>query len=245
MRSVRTTFHVLEAVADWQPIGLSELARRLELPKTTVQRSLAVLSDLELIEGDGGDSNRWVMGTRLHTLAARPTAESTLREAALTELGQLHADTLETIHLTHAEGEGMRLIERIDSAHPLRLVQPIGTLSPLYASSNGKSALAFMSEPEIEAYLARDLVPLAKNTMTDPSAIRADLKVIRKRGYAIANEELIDGITSVAASIRRDGRPIGAMSISGPSGRVRPEVYEAYGRKVVESARKVSALLSS
>lgn len=62
MRSVRTTFRSLDAVADNQPIGVSELARRLELPKSTVQRSLATLVDLGWIRTDGSDITRWMLG---------------------------------------------------------------------------------------------------------------------------------------------------------------------------------------
>lgn len=244
MRSVRTTFQILDAVADNQPIGLSELARRLALPKSTVQRSLATLADLGWIRPEGRDLTRWTLGEKARILSEKVDDIGRLREAALPILGQLNSDTLETIHLVVLESRSVRLIERLDSKHPLRLVQPIGTRAPLHASSTGKSVLAHLPEAEIEAYIAAGLSPVRAGTITDPEALRAELKEIRERGYAIADEELTEGTMSVAACIRpaAGARPIGAMSISGPAVRIR-EHCDTYGQKITQAAAQVEANL--
>ena len=244
MRSVRTTFQILDAVADNQPIGLSELARRLQLPKSTVQRSLATLADLGWIRPDGRELTRWTLGERVRALSEKIDDAGRLREAALPVLGQLNADTRETIHLAMLEARTVRLIERLDSKHALRFVQPIGSRSPLHASSNGKSILANLPEAEIQAYLDTGLSPITEHTITDPEQLRAELKTIREQGYAIAAEELHEGITSVAACIRlADGaRPIGAMSISGPTTRMH-EHRHTYGQQVAKAAAQVEANL--
>ena len=117
MRSVRTTFHILDAVADNQPIGLSELARHLDLPKRTVQRSLATLADLGWIRPEGRDLTRWTLGEKVRILSEKVDDVGALREAALPILGQLNTDTLETIHLVVLESRTVRLIERLDSKH--------------------------------------------------------------------------------------------------------------------------------
>lgn len=244
MRSVKTTFQVLEAVASRQPVGLSELARSLELPKTTVQRSLSTLSELGWIVSSDTDRARWELSDRIHALGEQVGVDARLRQAALPALRTLHAETLETIHLTVTDGTAMRLIERVDSVHPLRLVQPIGSRSPLHASSNGKAVLANLPHQEIEAHLEAELPPLARNTITDRARLRAELKTIRQRGFAVADQELIDGITSIAACIRsRGGRPVAAMSISGPSTRVVAALHEDYGTRVAKAASAVSRQL--
>lgn len=244
VRSVRTTFRILEAVADNQPIGLSELARRLELPKSTVQRSLATLADLGWIRSDGREVTRWALGDRARTLSEKIDDVGRLREAALPVLGELNSDTLETIHLAIFDSDTVRLVERLDSKHPLRYVQPIGSRSPLHASSNGKSILAMLPDAEIEAYIEKGLTALTPNTVTDPERLRAELKTIRERGYAVADEEMHEGIISVAACIRSPdgGRPVAAMSISGPAVRMR-EHRGAYGQKVAAGAGQVEANL--
>jgi IclR family transcriptional regulator, acetate operon repressor len=244
VRSVRTTFQILEAVADNQPIGLSELARRLDLPKSTVQRSLATLADLGWIRPDGRELTRWTLGERVRALSDKVDDLGRLRDAALPVLAQLNSETLETIHLAVLEERTVRLIERLDSKHPLRLVQVIGSRSPLHASSTGKSVLAHLPEAEIDAYIDGGLMPVTASTITDPDRLRAELKAVRERGYAIADEEYTEGTTSVAACIRSapGGRPIAAMSVSGPSIRMR-EHRHTYGQRVAIAAAEVESNL--
>lgn len=246
MRSVKTAFQVLDAVADHQPVGLSELARRLRLPKATVQRSLAVLAEIGWIKPDGQDITRWVLSDRARILAQRVGDYARLRNAALPSLARLHTDTLETVHLAVPEDDEVVLIERIDSTHPVRAVRPIGSRLPLHASSNGKAILAHLPEEEIRAYLAHDLTAHARNTKTDPESLLVELKLIRERGYAVADEEAADGVASVAAGIRPEGRrAVAAMSISGPVSRIRPDIYQFYGAKVTAEAEAVGREMAS
>ncbi|WP_280424593.1 IclR family transcriptional regulator [Nocardia carnea] len=241
MRSVRTTFRILDAIADHQPIGLSELARQLGLPKSTVQRSLTTLADLDWIRQEGRESTRWALGERVRLLSEKVDDLGRLREAAPPVLERLNDETLETIHLAIPESGMMRLIERRESKHPLRFVQPIGTRSPLHAVSTGKSVLAFLPKYEIDAYLSEELVSLTPHTITDPDQVRSELEVIRERGYAVSNQEMTDGIISVAASIRpRGDRPIAAVSISGTAARMPAEVREEFGHKVVAAAGEIA-----
>ncbi|MEU0265109.1 IclR family transcriptional regulator [Nocardioides sp. NPDC006303] len=245
VRSVRTTFKILEAVAENQPIGLSELSRRLELPKSTVQRSLATLSDLGWIRTDRKDSGRWTLGDRVRTLSDSVDDLGRLREAALGALQRLNNETLETIHLAVVEGSTMRLVERQDSKHPLRLVKPIGTRSPLHASSTGKAALALLPQTEIDAYIADGLSAETIHTLTDPQKLLEDLEQVRERGYALADEELTDGIRSIAAAITPEDRPVASISISGPVNRLGPDLIESYGRLVQEAAEEAAKNLRS
>ena len=247
MRSVRTTFTILNAVADNQPIGLSELARRLDLPKSTVQRSLSTLADLGWIRADGREATRWTLGDKVRTLSERVDDLGPLREAAMPVLGRLNEVTLETIHLAVPEAGGMvRLVERQDAKHALRLVRPIGTRSPLHAGSTGKSVLAHLPQREVDEYLSGQLEPVTSHTITDPKLLLEELQGIRDRGYAVADQELMDGIVSIAAAIRpADRRPIAAISISGPSARVRPEDFSRYGQLVESAAKEISASLRS
>lgn len=244
MRSVRTTFKILEAVVENQPIGLSELARRLELPKSTVQRSLATLADLGWIRSDGRHQNKWTLGDRARALSDSVDDLGRLRDAALPVLGQLNNETLETIHLAVPEADSVRMIERADSKHALRLVRPIGTRSPLHASSTGKSVLAYLPQREIDGYIERGLASLTGHTIVDPERLLTELATIRDRGYAIADEELTDGIVSVGASVRPDGgRPVAAVSISGPSTRMPAEVLGQYGKLVTAAVVEVAVNL--
>ena len=245
MRSVRTTLNILDAVADHQPIGLSDLARRLELPKSTVQRSLVTLADLGWIRPETGEQPRWRLGDRARQLADKVDDVSRLREIALPILSRLNDETSETIHLAVPDGSSMRLVERLDSKHPLRLVRAIGNSSPMHATSTGKAHLAQLSDASIEQYLRAPLERITPHTITNADTLRAELSTIRKRGYALASEELVEGTSSVAASIRSDDRPIASISVSGASLRFPPSVCRRYATLVRQAAAAVEEALTS
>ncbi len=104
------------------------------------------------------------------------------------------------------------LIERLDSAHQLRAFLPLGTRLPLHAASNGKAYLASLPDSEVERILASDLAPSTGRTVTDPQVLRQEIEEIRRRGYAVTDQGLHDGIAAVAVALRGRGVSFGAAS---------------------------------
>lgn len=96
----------------------------------------------------------------------------------------------------------------------------------------------------MRAYLEKTLLPATSRTLTDPAHIWEDIALIRKRGYAIADEELNEGIFAVAAAIGTWGKPVGSLSISAPKDRVGKERVEPYGTLVRSTAERISACLT-
>ncbi|HJT91302.1 MAG TPA: IclR family transcriptional regulator [Mycobacterium sp.] len=241
MRSVRTTFQILEAIADFQPIGLSELSRKLELPKSTVQRSIATLADLGWLRPDSCASTRWVVGDQVRKLSGKVDDDGQLTAAAASSLARLNAETLETVHAAVVDGLALRLVDSVDSELALRLIQPIGTRAPLYAGSAGKAVLAAWPDADVESYLDVELPPIASGTITDPETLRLELKKIRQQGYALSVNELTEGMTAVAACIQPEGsaRPVATISINGPSFRITEDLHALYGEKVMTAAREI------
>jgi IclR family acetate operon transcriptional repressor len=241
MRSVKTALQVLEAVSRLQPVGLSELARAMGLPKTTVFRSLATLAEAGWLETDG---TQWLVSARAFVVGSTVGDRGGLRSCALPVMNALAAEVRETIHLMIPDGREVVLIERIDSPHMVRAVAPLGARAPLHASSNGKSVLAYLPEGEAAEYLRSDIAAVTAHTTTDPGLLRAELDTIRARGYAVSVEELQDGVVAVAAAIRPGGGlPIGSLSISGPKVRMPAEIHAEYGEKVRQAAEKIAAKL--
>jgi IclR family acetate operon transcriptional repressor len=245
MSSTLTALTVLERIARDQPVGLSELARNLALPKSTVQRCLATLHEAGWIEPESAESRRWVLAMHAFAVAVTVIDRAGLRDRALPVMRQLGVQTEETIHLAIPDGGEIVLVERIDSPHTLRTVSPVGTRSPLHASSNGKAVLAALSEEELRAYLSDGLSQLTRHTLTDEAALRENLDQARSQGYAVSREELQDGVVSVAAAIMaRNGRPVACLSISGPRDRMPPETVRAYGPLVARAAHDIGQQLS-
>ncbi len=242
MQSVLTALRVLEEVSACQPAGLSDLSRRLNLPKSTVQRCLRTLAEAGWLRSEERELTRWMLTPRAFSLGSLVLDDRNLRDIAMKHLSELQAATLEAVHLTVPDGDEVVLVERLDSAHHLRTFQPIGRRMPLHASSNGKAFLASLSDQEIERYLAQPLAQVTANTITEVAVLREQLAEIRLRGYAENHEELNNGVFAVGAAIcPADGRSVGALSVSAPALRMTAELMRQYGELVHAAAAAIAA----
>jgi len=246
MDSVKTALEVLEQVGAGGEVGVSELARAVGAPKSTIQRDLVTLHEAGWIRPVGlGGRRRWTLSSKVLALARRFQPALRLREHALPVMEELRDLTRETIHLTLREGDRVVLIERLDSPQTLRTVRQLGATTPLHAASNGKAVLAWLSPAERAAYLARPLPAFTPRTLTDPAALERDLEAIRARGYSLSAGELDLDVRAVAAAIRlASGEPIAALSISCPALRFPDEKTSQYGDWVRQAAARISAALA-
>ncbi|WP_217131687.1 IclR family transcriptional regulator [Leucobacter chinensis] len=240
--SVVTAIKVIEAVSELQPIGLSDLARHLDASKATTLRTLTTLAEMRWLQQGGPTGTDWLLTSHAYAVGVRGGAMGTLREAALGPMHQLQLESTETIHLAIPDGEVLILAERIDTPHALRAFLALGSRIPLHASGTGLAFLSACSDAEIETALSRTLDPVTTQTLTNPAKILAEITAIRNRGYSINVGGLSDGITSLGAPIRSlNGRPIGSVSISGPSSRITPDRFGAMGALVQETALRIGS----
>jgi len=246
MDSVKSVLRIIEAIATSPEIGVSDLARQLQQPKTTVQRGLMTLHEAGWIRPTNEPRRRWKITSKLFMLSRSAETEARLRRAALPIMQSLRDETQETTHLMVREERHLILIERVDSPLALRTVRDLGSRSPLHTSANGKAFLAHLTAREQEDYLNGKLSALTENSKTDPDVIRKDLAQIRKLGYATNVGELDLHVHAVAAPVvNQEGRPIAALSISCPSTRLPVDKMPFFGEKVIAAARTVSQRLAS
>jgi IclR family transcriptional regulator, acetate operon repressor len=245
MDSVKTALKVLEQLALAAPAGVSDLARAIDAPKSTIQRDLTTLHEagwIRPVEHQG--RRRWTLSAKVLTLARGLQPALRLRELALPAMEELRDLTRETIHLMLRDGNRVVLIERLDSPQTLRTVRQLGATAPLHATSNGKAILAHLSAAERAAYLARPLRALTERTLTDPTALEQDLERVRERGFSLGDGELDPDVRAVAAAIRvASGEPIAALSISCPAFRFPDDRIGQYGEWVRQAAAKISRAL--
>ncbi len=245
MDSVKTALKVFEAVAMNPRIGVSELAQRLEEPKSTVQRCLVTLHEAGWIRPADGPRRSWVATTRLFTLGRAAESEPRLRSSALPVMQRLRDETGETIHLMVPDGHEVVLIERIDSTQPVRTVRMLGARAPLHVASNGKAVLAYLTAEEQDRYLKGPLERWTTRSLTRPLQIRTQLRRIRETGYAVNIGELDEGVNAVAAPVfNRDMRPIAAVSISCPAIRLPKQRVADYGARVAAAAAQITRALT-
>lgn len=244
MNSVLTALRVFEEVALAQPIGLSELSKRLDVPKSTVQRCLRTLADAGWLRTAPANPGQWVITGRAFSLGSAMSSGDELRRVALPELGRLQSETGETVHLAVPDGNELVLIERLDSAHQLRAFLALGTRLPLHAASTGKAYLASLPDDRIEEFLSDGLVSVTDHTVTDPDTLRREIADIRARGYAVTEQGLHEGIAAVAVALRgRSGAVRGCFSISGPASRLTPDLYTPYGTKALAARDAIERFL--
>jgi len=244
MRTVLAAFRVLEEVAFTQPAGVGELARKLRMPKTTVQRALQTLWTAGWICPDGAETTRWVLTTRALHIGQHAVADLSVRDAALPIMRELRKETGETAHLMVLEGERAVLIEKVETEHPIRAVITLGSAVPLHGSSNGKAMLAHRTQDEVRALLHDKLVRHTDATIVEWDRFFAELAAVRERGYATNVGEWRTDISAVASPIfDHEGRASASLSISAPGSRMPAENRERYGALVTEAAQRVSATL--
>lgn len=222
--------------------SLTQIANHLGVSKSTAHRYLTTLEGLGVVERDERETYR--LGLRLVELAGAVLAEHDLRREAQAELEALAQSTMETAHLAVPSGNEVFYLAKVDSPHSIRMFSRIGARMPMHCTALGRSILAHWPEERVNEVLSEGLPRRTRNTITDPTELRANLEVVRQRGFAIDEEENEAGVRCVGAPVfDLAGVVVGAISVAGPTTRVTPEVAMAIAPAVMQAARAVSQRL--
>ncbi|HEY7735168.1 MAG TPA: IclR family transcriptional regulator [Candidatus Limnocylindrales bacterium] len=242
VQSIERAFAVLEALTNG-PIGVTEVAERVSLPKSTAARMLASLAREAMVEQLPGET-RWRLGPRVGALAAAVRSPRSLVEIARAALVALAATTDEAAGLSVPDGDAVHYIDQVDTRHAVAVRDWTGTRLPLHPVSSGLVFLAHRRPAEIDRYLAGELERFTPRTVVDPATIRDRLHRIRLDGYAWTRDEYADGISSVAAPVvDPDGVIVAAVHVHGPSYRFPAEDPAVVTREVVAAAGRLTARL--
>jgi IclR family KDG regulon transcriptional repressor len=200
--AVQKALRLLMAFSAERPVwGVRELSSSLGFSPATVQRLLRHLREYSFVDRDP-ETRQYRLGHIYYRFVHVRQDSYPLLKLAKPLMEDLAARTQETVHLNVIEGEERICIESVESPQRLKASMPIGERSPLYSGASAKSLLAFSSEEFIEAYLRKaKIVPLTGNTLTDPAAIRLELRNCRKQGYAASLGERTPGLAALSAPI--------------------------------------------
>ncbi len=243
VQSIRRAFDVLGALAGG-PLGVTEVADRAGLPKSTAARLLTTLAREGAVEQVPGDT-RYRLGPRLATLAAGLTPVRSLAAVAHPVLIGLAATAGEAAGLSVPDGDLVHYIDQVDTPNPVSVRDWTGSRVPMHAVSSGQVLLAFRPPAALERYLERPLERFTARTITDPDTLRERLRAIRRDGYAWVCEEFDEGINSVAAPIAdTSGEVVAAVHLHGPSYRFPTAGTDAsVGDGVVGAAARIARSL--
>lgn len=246
MRSADNALEVLELVARHHPVGVSELARLADLPKSTAQRTLLALADGGWLDRDG-DTGRWRPAARALRLALTldGRGDPALPRLAAPVMERLRAATEESIHLVVPDGPDIVLVERLPSPRAVTVQIPAGVRLPQHWCATGKAMLAALPPDEVAAHVDLGRRPPSRDEPVDLAALEAELATVRARGWAANEGEWNAEVRAVAAAVRGpDGRPVAAISISCPPHRLTGAAWATHGAEVAAAAAEVSALLT-
>jgi IclR family transcriptional regulator, acetate operon repressor len=226
--------HVLETA---DPPTVGALSTRLGLPKSTASRLVGALERQGLIQRDGG-AGQLVPGSVLQRYARRETGDAELVDVASDALDRLAQASGETINIGVPSLGAVELLDQRDSRHFLGSTNWVGRRVPAHGSALGKVFYAFGALPVPSG----PLEPLAPRTSSGAAGLGLD--EVAATGYATAVEELEPGLWAVAAPVHdASGAVVAALSISGPTVRLRRGLLSRYGRLLLTEGRAVSVLL--
>jgi IclR family KDG regulon transcriptional repressor len=224
--------------------SLAELCIELKLHKSTVHRLMMVLEQHRLVVKNP-ETGRYRLGLRLFELGSKAIDGFDLRGRARPYLNRLQQAFGETVFFCILDEGQVFYMEKVESQQSVRTACTVGSRAPAYCTAVGKAMLAELPEAEVSNIVRRwGLKAVTANTITTASALKAELKAIRSRGYAIDDEEKEEGLRCVGSAVRsHSGKLVAAMSISGPAFRMTKERIPEVGRALLQAAGDLSVEL--
>lgn len=240
--SAAATFEVLEAIAEAAaPLALGAVAAATGKPKGTVHRMLVTLVNTGYLEQDPA-SGRYQLTTKLWRLGAPAVESLDVVKIARPWLERLMSATDETVHLSVLDPSGhIAYISKVESPRSIRVQTRIGQLSPAWCTATGRSILAF-NAGLAERVLAGRLEARTPRTVTDPRRLRAALREVAVKGFAVTRAENHPEMGGLAAPIRdHRGAVAASCGIAIPVFRMTRELVDQCAPHVVRTAAAISA----
>jgi IclR family transcriptional regulator, KDG regulon repressor len=242
VKSLVKALNILETLAEEEPpYTLTQLSRRLHLHVSTVHRLLVNLVRRGFVEEDrvlGG----YQLSYRVLRMGLRVLDRLDFRRVAQPLLRELNLRTKEAVHLAILEEARAISIDKFDSPQPVGLDARLGRVMPLHCTGVGKTLLAFQGE-ELLNQVAQSpgLTRMTAHTLTTLPQLRRELERIREQGYALDQEEAVEGLRCVAGPVfNYEGRVVAAFSVAGPATRVTPARVPEIAQLVRETSQQIS-----
>ena len=243
VQSVDRAVAILEILARDGEAGVTEVARELDVHKSTASRLLAALDRRELVTQDTA-RGKFRLGVGIVRLAGAASRKLDVVQESRPVCRALAQEVGETVNLAILSGRDALYLDQVAGPAALSPHNWAGQRIPLHATSDGKVLLADLSQGELAACLAPPLARFTDRTITDLAEFGELLAQVRRRGFATAVEELEAGLTAIAVPVRNaEGNVIASISASGPSFRIPaeriPALAVALGRAAAEVSRRL------
>lgn len=230
---------LIESPGAW---GIREMAASLNMPKSTVHRTLQTLKESGLVESAG--SHKYTLGVELYRLSQLIGRRLTYLDVARSVMERAVAACNETLLLGvyNPAHHKMMFALKVDCDHPVRYVLDIGKLLHLHRGASGKCILAWLPEADLAAAIA---AIRSEGEAVDERALSKELAEIRRRGYAFTRSQRISGAVGIAAPVFSTGGLLGDLVLTIPDFRYRETMEESLSGLVVQKAQQLSHLLGA
>lgn len=245
VQSVERAFVLLRTLAQG-PLGVTDLAERVDLPKSTVARLLSALEAENVVEQvEAGGPYR--VGPGLIDIAGAVPAGRNLITAARPHLLELTDALGEAAGLSIIDNGRTHYLDQTQISSDIQIRDWSGEHTPIHVVAAGLAMLAHLPADQQDEILTQPLEVCTQWTVADPGAIRGRLTQIRSLGYAWVYEELVEDLNSVAAPVLdMGGQPLAALHVHGPAYRFPdPDLAHDHGLAVAAAANRLSAQLSA
>jgi IclR family acetate operon transcriptional repressor len=247
VQSVGRALDLLEALAHPDDLGLVELSNRVGLPPPTTHRLLATLVARRFVVQDAS-SGRYLLGHRLSELVEHLDRRTErLRALAGPHLESIMKVTGETVNLTVLEPPNIVYVDQVEGSRSVRMFARRGATVPAHATAAGKAIMAYLPPSAVaEIYGGEPLASLTPQTLTSLGDLAQELLAVRRRGYALDQEEQEPGVGCVAAPIFDSSAAVAAaLSVTAPISRIQAADPAELGELLAGRALAISKALGS
>lgn len=241
---VYKAFAILEEIAGNQSrLGISDLARKLNMSKGTVHGIIQALIDLEAVTQDY--NKKFLLGPALVHFGNRALAGGDIRLLARPFMEELCKEFNETVFLGTFGGQRITIIEKVESPSELKISAPVGTRIPAFAGAAGKVFLAGLADQALRDIMAKPIREFTGNSVTDPGEYMKEIEKVRKQGFATDFQEYIQGVNAVCVPVTgMAGRIVAAIWMVGFAGPFNRERVSLAATAMLRAAEKINRMLN-
>lgn len=240
-QSVERALGILELVAEFEEIGVREIARKMGLATSIAQRLVSTLTEASFLH-QSADSHKYRIGHRAYAVGQAYSVSNSLMRSALPVMKEISLQHEVSVFLGALKGPAVVYLADMQLAGPILLRNVPGTIAPLHTTSFGKALLFDMSDEQVTTLLGPEpYKKLTNATIVRQADFLADLERSRRLGYAVSINENIEGVSAAAVPIYDQSRRIVAsLSVSTISHTMKPKRLSQIGDILKEASAEIS-----
>lgn len=234
-------FGVLDEIAKAEAMSLTEIAQLVNLPRSTTHRLLSTMQALRYVEFDR-NTNRWRIGIQALAVGGAFAQARDFGQLGRSIMRSLFDQVHHCVNIAVPENFSVCYVGQVGTTGFRQASAKPGAVLPLHTTASGKALMAHWPQSEFDRYLAgTSLARRTSRTLVDPAALRDELQLVRRRGYATDDEEHEDGLRCVAAVVQDQyGVPKASLSVSDRISELTRSRLDALGPTLVAAARQMS-----